>query len=401
MQWHFTPAGTLAFAALALFVGRLIIAKVRFLQEYSIPAPVIGGLIPAIAVALLRLGGMEFTFDASLQPGLLLAFFATVGLSADLRLIARGGRALLLFFGCVVAVIVLQNLIGVGLALAMGVDPLIGLLAGSISMSGGHGTAAAWGAKFSESYGLSAATGIGLAAATFGLVVGGLLGGPVGKRLTAQLRSRGRELGTIHEPGLNDAAEAKEPFTPDRLITSIFLIAACSAVGNWLCLKAENPAFTLPPFVWTLFVGVVLRNLFSLFRTRDIDSGALDFAGSVALSLFLAMALMSLKLWELAALAGPMLAILPAQAVLVWLFVTRVTFPVTGRDYDAALLAAGQTGFALGATPTALVNMETLAKRYGWSARAFLIVPIVGAFMIDLANAVVLSGFVQVLARWR
>lgn len=401
MQWHFTPAGTLAFAALVLFVGRMIIAKVRLLQEYSIPAPVIGGLIPAIAVTLLRLGGMEFTFDASLQPALLLAFFATVGLSADLRLIARGGPALLLYFGSVVVVLVLQNVLGVGLALALGADPLLGLLTGSISMSGGHGTAAAWGEKFSESYGLSGATGIGLAAATFGLVLGGLLGGPVGKRLSAQVRSRGRELGTRREPGLNDAAETKEPFTPDRLITSIFLMATCTALGNWLFLKTESPAFTVPSFVWTLFAGVVLRNLFSLFKQRDIDSGALDFAGSVALSLFLAMALMSLKLWELAALAGPMLVILIGQALLMWLFVTRVTFPVMGRDYDAVLLAAGQTGFGLGGTATAMINMEALARRYGWSARAFLFVPIVGSFMVSIANAIVLSGFVQVLARWR
>ena len=397
MQWQFSSAATLAFAALVLMIGRLIIAKVKVLQDYSIPAPVIGGLLPAIVIALLQIVGIEFTFDLSLQPGLLLAFFATVGLSADLRMILRGGKAFLIFLGIVVVMMILQDVVGVGLSLAMGINPLIGLMVGSIAMAGGHGTAAAWGDKFSESFGLVGATGIGLAAATFGLILGGLLGGPVGERLTGKLRRRGQELGTTRAPGLHDKAEAKAAFTPDRLIASIFLMAACVALGNWLARTTENPIVTIPDFVWTLFIGVVLRNLFSGVKLREVDSSALDFAGEVALSLFLAMALMSLRLWELLSLAGPMFVILIAQSVLMWIIVTRLTFPLMGSNYDAVLMAAGQTGFGLGGTATAMINMDALTKRYGWSARAFLFVPIVGSFMVSMFNAVIVSGFVQLL----
>jgi ESS family glutamate:Na+ symporter len=382
-------------------IGRLIVAKVKVLQEYSIPAPVIGGLIPALIVALLQIVGIEITFDLSLQPGLLLAFFATVGLDADLRMIIKGGKAFLLFLVSVVVMMILQDIVGVGLSLVMGVNPLIGLMVGSISMAGGHGTAAAWGDKFSESFGLVGATGIGMAAATFGLIIGGLLGGPVGERLTGKLRRRGQELGTGRTPALQDKAEAKAAFTPDRLIASIFLMAACVALGNWLARTTENPTITIPDFVWTLFIGVVLRNLFSGLKLREIDSGALDFAGSVALSLFLAMALMSLRLWELLSLAGPMFVILLAQSVLMWIVVTRITFPLMGSNYDATLMAVGQTGFGLGGTATAVINMDALSKRYGWSARAFLFVPIVGSFMVSMFNAIIVSGFVQFLAHLR
>jgi len=401
MQWQFSSAATLAFAALVLMIGRLIVAKVQVLQEYSIPAPVIGGLIPAIVITLLKLIGLEFTFDLSMQPGLLLAFFATVGLSADLRMIIRGGKAFLLFLGAVVVMMVLQNIVGVGLTLVMGIDPLIGLLVGSISLAGGHGTAAAWGDKFSGSFGLSGATGIGLAAATFGLILGGLLGGPVGERLVGKLRRRNRELGVSREPALHDAAEAKAAFTPDRLVASIFLMAACAALGNWLSRSTENLSVTIPPFVWTLFIGVVLRNFFSGLKIREVDSGALDFAGTVALSLFLSMALMSLRLWELVTLAKPMFVILIAQSVLMWIIVTRITFPLMGSNYDSVLMAVGQTGFGLGGTATAVINMEALTKRYGWSARAFLFVPIVGSFMVSMFNAIIVSGFVQLLAHLR
>jgi ESS family glutamate:Na+ symporter len=332
----------------------------------------------------------------------MLTFFASIGLGADARMLARGGVALLLFTACVVGMLVMQNLIGVGTAWAMGIDPLIGLIAGSVTMSGGHGTGAAWGQKFAESFGLVAAPGIALAAATFGLMMGGLVGGPVAHRLIERLKARGAPLGVPKAEVLtHDSAESAGAFTPQRLSVTILLIAACVALGTALSRWAENPTFTLPTFVWTLFVGVVIRNTLAMARLHEIDGEALTFVGAVSLSLFLAMALMSLRLWELVALALPMFVILALQAIAVALFTTFVTFRVMGSNYEAATLVAGQCGFGLGATPTAIANMQAVCERYGYAPQAFIIVPVVGAFLIDIANAIVISAFAGVLPALR
>ena len=347
----------------------------------------------------LRLSGIEVSFERAQQPYLMLAFFASIGLGADVRVLARGGKALLIFFACVAAMLVLQNIVGIAVATVTGQNPLLGLVAGSVAMSGGHGTAAAWGARFENDFGMTGAIGIGLAAATFGLVAGGLLGGPVGSRLVERLRAEGKPLGDQRRDGPRDGAAAAGPLTADRVVVTIFLVCASIALGLVLAQWTANPSFTLPGFVWVLVVGVVLRNVLSVARLHEIDQEALDFVGAVSLSLYLATALMTLRLWELASLALPMLAILAAQIALMYLFVTHVTFRVMGRDYDAALLSAAQCGFGLGATPTAMANMEALARRYGYSVRAFLVAPIIGAFLIDLCNALVISAFAQVLAK--
>jgi glutamate:Na+ symporter, ESS family len=402
VDWQFTVPATLAIAALVLVVGRRLIEHVAFLRRYSIPEPVVGGLVTAILITVVHYAGVRVTFDTSLQPGLMLAFFATIGLGADARMLARGGVALLLFTGCVVAMLVMQNVIGVGAAWAMGIDPLIGLIAGSVTMSGGHGTGAAWGQKFAETFGLASAPGIALAAATFGLVMGGLIGGPVAGRLIEKLKANGAPLGVSETEALtHDAAESSGAFTPQRLTVTIFLIATSVAVGAAVSRLAENPTFTLPTFVWTLFVGALLRNGLALGKLHEIDGEALSFAGTVALSLFLAMALMSLRLWELAALALPMFAILALQAIGVALFTTFITFRVMGSNYEAAALVAGQCGFGLGATPTAIANMQAVTERYGHAPQAFIIVPVVGAFLIDLANAIVISAFAGVIPALR
>jgi ESS family glutamate:Na+ symporter len=224
--------------------------------------------------------------------------------------------------------------------------------------------------------------------------MGGLIGGPVTHRLIERLKARGEPLGVPPSEALaHDAAEAAGAFTPQRLTVTILLIAASVAIGGALSRLAQNPTFTLPTFVWTLFVGALLRNGLALAKLHEIDGAALSFAGTVALSLFLAMALMSLKLWELAALALPMLAILALQAIGVALFTTFITFRVMGSNYEAAALVGGQCGFGLGATPTAIANMQAIAERYGHAPQAFIIVPVVGAFLIDIANAIVISAF--------
>ena len=391
-------AATLASAALVLLVGRRLIGLVGLLQKYAIPEPVVGGLFAAAIVSALHALGIRIGFDTSLQPGLMLAFFATIGLGADARLLAKGGGALLLFMLCVVGMLVMENVIGVGAAKLLGVDPVIGLIAGSVTMAGGHGTGAAWGQRFVEVFGVTEAPAVGLATATFGLVIGGVIGGPVAMRLIRRLQASGAPLGLpADEARAHDEAEATGPFTAARLTVTILLIAASVAAGAALAAWTENPVFMLPTFVWTLFVGAVLRNVLAFARVHEVDGQALDFAGVVALSLFLAMALMSMQLWQLASLALPMLVILALQAAGVALYVSLVTFRVMGANYEAAVLVAGQCGFGLGATPTAIANLQAICARYGAAPLAFILVPVVGAFLIDIANAIVISAFVYVL----
>jgi ESS family glutamate:Na+ symporter len=393
---------TLAVAALVLLVGRGIIGRVEFLRKYAIPEPVVGGLVAALAIALMYAVGVRITFDTSVQPGLMLAFFATIGLGADARSLAKGGLPLVLFTLCVVGMLFVENVIGIGVAKAMGVDPVIGLIAGSVTMAGGHGTGAAWGQRFVEVFGVTEAPAVGLATATFGLVMGGIIGGPVAMRLIRRLQAQGAPLGTSGAAALpHDEAEATGPFTADRLTITIMLIAASAAAGTALAQWIENPTFTLPTFVWTLLVAAVLRNTLALTRVHVVDGQALSFAGTVALSLFLAMALMSLRLWELASLAVPMFVILALQALAVAAYTTFITFRVMGANYEAAVLVAGQCGFGLGATPTAIANMQAVCSRYGAAPLAYILVPVVGAFLIDIANAMVISLFVSIVPAMR
>ena len=399
MSLTIAGAAATALAAFVLILGRFLTSRIAVLARYSIPHAVTGGLIAALAMLALHAGGIDVAFERAQHPYLMLAFFASIGLGADIRVVARGGKTLLLYLACVASVLVLQNVIGIAVAFVTGQTPLLGLIAGSVAMSGGHGTAAAWGARFETDFGMTGAVGIGLAAATFGLVAGGLLGGPVGSKLVNRLREEGKPLGEPHHEGPRDGAAAAGALTADRVIVTLFLVTVSIAVGLKLAEWTANPRFTLPSFVWVLMVGVILRNVLSVARIHEIDQEALDFVGSVSLSLYLAVALMTLRLWELASLALPMLVILAAQIALMYVFVTQVTFRVMGRDYDAALLCSAQCGFGLGATPTAMANMEALARRYGYSIRAFLVAPIIGAFLIDICNAMVISAFTQAVGR--
>ena len=395
-------SATLAVAALVLVFGRWLTSHIGFLKKYSIPESVAGGLVAAVLVALLHAIGVRIAFDTSLQPGLMLAFFATIGLGADARTFAKGGGALLRFSACVVGMLILENLISVSAAKVLGLDPLIGLIAGSITMAGGHGTGAAWGQRFAELYGLSEAPALALASATFGLIMGGVIGGPVAMRLIRRLQVTGATLGVSDKNALtHDEAATVEPFTPERLSVTIMLVAASVAAGGALSQLTENAAFSLPSFVWTLFVGALLRNLLALGKLHEIDGQALSFAGIVTLSLFLAMALMSLRLWELASLALPMLVILALNTIAVALYTTFVTFRVMGASYEAAVLVAGQCGFGLGATPTAIANLQAISARFGAAPQAFILVPVVGAFLLDLCNALVISGSLKIVLWFR
>ena len=380
---------TLALACLALVVGYLLIDRIKLLASYSIPAAVVGGLLFAALLTLLRgVAGIEVAFDGALLTPLNIAFFTSVGLSADARALAKGGKTLLIFFFVVAAGLVMQNAIGTSMAILFDLNPVSGLLAGSITLSGGHGTGAAWAGKFFEERNVQGAVELAVASATYGLVAGGVIGGPLAGWLIRRYRLQGSGDQVEVQP---DALAGAVP--QRKLIETLLLMAGSMAIGLALFSWIGNARITLPSFIWALLVGVVLRNLLSMSGLYRIDDRALELLGGLSLSLFLAMIIMTLKLWELIDLAGPILAILLVQTLAMLVFVVVVTFRVMGRNYDAALLATGHMGFALGSTATAMVNVQAVAERFGHSALAFLVIPVMGAFLIDIANALIIQGF--------
>ncbi|MGY3941768.1 sodium/glutamate symporter [Aeromonas tecta] len=388
------PYATLVAATLVLLLGRSLVNRINVLRTFSIPKPVAGGLLVALVLVLLRASmDVELRFDTAFQTPLMLAFFASIGLSADLGSLKRGGKAVVTFLLVVIGLLLLQNILGIGLATLLGLNPLMGLLAGSITLSGGHGTGAAWGAIFSEKYGLQSATELAMACATFGLVLGGLIGGPVARYLVKKVQVPGAEHNSDDAPQVFEMPEMERPITTYSLIETVALIAICLKGGALFSGALQGSALELPVFVCVLFVGVLLRNLLSLLKWHEVSDREVSLLGNVSLSLFLAMALMSLKLWDLASLALPIFVLLAAQTVAMALYAIFVTFRVMGSNYDAAVLAAGHCGFGLGATPTAIANMQAITQRFGPSHMAFLVVPMVGAFFIDIINAMVIKLF--------
>ena len=408
--WQINSYYTLIIASIVLLFGRYLVRKYRFLQDFNIPEPVAGGLVAAVIIyALYLFNHVSFAFDKSLREAFMLVFFSSIGLSADFSRLKAGGMPLVIFTIVVGVFIAVQNAVGVGLAVALDQNPLLGLVAGSITMTGGHGTAAGWGPDL-EKIGLANATDIGIACATFGLVAGGLIGGPVARRLINKMQRKPLE--TIDDGG-NDTGEdtndmfekpeRKRLITASSAIDTLAMFAACLAFAEIMdgidkvYFKPVLAILDLPKFVWALAFGVILRNvLTNIFRFNMFDR-AIDVFGNASLSLFLAMALLDLKLWQLTALALPVTIILLVQVVVMALYATFITYTLMGRDYDAAVLAAGHCGFGLGATPTAVANMQSVTERFGPSHKAFLIVPMVGAFLVDLINAGLLQTFVKAI----
>ena len=386
--------GTLVAASAVLLLGQQLVARVRWLAAYTIPEPVAGGLLAALLLLLARsVLDFKVQFDTALSPPLMLTFFACIGLNADLASLRRGGKPLLIFLGVVLGFLVLQNVTGLLLALALDQSPFFGLLAGSVSLSGGHGTGVAWGKVFSEKYGVASATEIALACATFGLVLGGVIGGPVARLLLRKVvlpdaEAAGGERNTFEMP------HEVRLITAPALIETLALISLCLLAGQAISRLLVGSVLELPAFVCVLFIGVLLRNGLAALGWYSVFERAVSVLGNVSLALFLAMALMTLRLWELSALALPILSLLLGQTLLMVSYAMFVTFPVLGRDYDAAVIAAGHCGFGLGATPTAIANMQAVTERFGTSSLAFLVVPMVGAFFIDIANAIVIKLFV-------
>lgn len=386
---------TLLSMAFVLLLGRYIINRNKLLRDYNIPEPVVGGIIVAILIFILyTYGNIELKFDGSLKDPLMLAFFTSIGLSADFASLKKGGRILIGFLFIVTGLLFLQNIVGVSVATLLGVDPAIGLLGGSITMNGGHGTGAAWADIFKNPpYNFSAATEVAVASATFGLVMGGIIGGPVARYLVKKYhlilppKNAQEETSTGFEK-----PEQERLITTTSFVESLALIVIALFIGTEVAKYAQGEGFTLPTFVWCLFVGVVLRNVLQVTKVHRVFDREVSVIGNVSLSLFLAFALMTINLWQLVSLAIPMLVILACQVVMMVLYAVFITFRFCGRDYDAAVLAAGHCGFGLGATPTAMVNMQTVTQHYGPSHTAFIVVPLVGAFFIDIINAIVIAA---------
>ena len=382
---------TLGIATALFFVGLVIVQRSAWLQRYSIPVPVVGGVLCALALAIVGLvTHVQFGFDESLKGPLLLAFFATVGLGADLRSLMKGGWKLVILLALFVTLMLLQNAIGLGLAKLLDLHPLVGLIGSSISLIGGHGTAAAYAASFTQTRNLQGALELGMAAATAGLILGSVLAGPVAERLIRRHEAA--------KPG--EAAVAPKPIeesavfstiTAEQLLFVLLVCLVCIGVAHLVADWMRGTGILLPDFLWALLVGLGVRNAAAFVKTREINDHAVQAVGSVSLSLFLIMALMSMRVLDLVSLAGPVLLIVLANAVVTAAFAYFITARLMGRDYDAAILAGGQVAAGLATTAVAMSIMQTLTQRHGPAPVAFLLLPIVGAFFADIANAIVLQ----------
>ncbi len=389
------PTQTLAAAILVLLVGGFVMARIRFLRENNIPVPVVGGILFAALTTLLYARfDTQISFDMALKGPMMLIFFTTIGLTADFRKLRSGGRQLLLFALVCLVFLTFQNGLGVLVALGLDLHPLFGLLSSSMTLSGGHVTGAAYAERFSHIQNLAGTMELAMACATFGLVIGGFLGGPVAGRLIRKHRLAPGQP-SVAESAEPSQAGAESPITGERLLTTLFFVLVCLIVGSALAARLSGGTFTLPSIVWCLFTGVVLCNLATFVPLIRVHGPTLELLSTVSLALFLAMALMSLRLWELLSLAGPLLVMLAVQTLGMIVFASFVTFRAMGRRYDAAIIAGGHCGFGLGATPTAVANMEALTLRFGPSPQAFLVVPLMGAFFIDFLNALVIQGYLS------
>ena len=384
---------TLALATTLFFVGQFLVGRSDVLQRYSIPVPVVGGVLFAVLVAVAGLvADVQFAMDGTPRDPLLLAFFATLGLGADLRSLARGGRKLVLLIVLIVAIMVMQGAIGLAMARLLDLHPLVGLIGGSISLVGGHGTAAAYAANFSETRNLHGALELGMAAATAGLILGSLLAGPVAERVMQRSKARSGSGTAPVEPAVPSVPVAA-PITAEQLLLVFLVCLACIAGTHVIKNLMRDSSLLLPGFLWALLIGMVVRNLSVLVGFKGINDAAVQAVGSVSLSLFLIMALVSMRILDLATLAGPLLVIVAVNTLATTAVVYFVTPRIMGGDYDAAVISGGTVAAGLATTAVAMSVMQTLTERHGPAPVAFLVVPIVGAFFADIANALVLQAF--------
>ena len=392
------PFLAVTFGILILFVGKRINALARVLQEFSIPEPVTGGLLCSIALGIVyAVSGVAVEFDLAARDILLVYFFTTIGINASLKDLLSGGKPLLILLAITIGYMFLQNLLGISVAGLFGLPSAAGVLGGTVSLIGGHGTAIAWAPEISARFGVDSAMEIGIASATFGLILASLMGGPIAKFLIGRYQLKPAET-EIVDVGISEK-QAGRGVTHLDLLDAVLAIHVSIILGLFLNQAVASAGLKLPLFVTCLFSGILITNLVPdrfprLTGTRwPTRTPAIAIIADISLGTFLAMSLMSLQLWTLVDLAGPILAILAAQFVIAVAINLLVVFPAMGRNYDAAVVCAGFGGISLGSTPTAMANMSAVALRYGASHVAFVIVPLVCAFFIDLANAIIIPFF--------
>ena len=386
---------TMAIAVIVLMLGHFLKSKFSFLEKFCIPAPVVGGLIFAIFTCVCYSTGIaKFSFDDTLREVCMVFFFTSVGFQANLKVLKSGGKSLIIFLGLVIVLIISQNFLALGVSKILGLDPLIGLCTGSIPMVGGHGTAGAFGPVL-EDFNISGATTICTAAATFGLIAGSLVGGPIGKKLIEKKNLA--DTIVPEDDSLLVEEEEKHERNTTMYAAAVFQIILAIGLGtifSWLLTKT---GMTFPIYIGAMIAAALFRNIGEYTGKFDIHMGEINDLGGICLSLFLGIAMITLKLWQLAELALPLLILLGVQLILIAIFTYFIVFNVMGHDYDAAVLSAGTCGFGMGATPNAMANMQAICDRYAPSIKAYLLIPLIGSLFADFINSLVITFFINLV----
>lgn len=384
---------TLAAAVGVLYLGGFLKKKIRFLETFCIPAPVVGGIVFALLSCLLHgLGIVEFQFDETLKTVCMVMFFTSVGFQANLKVLKAGGKSLVVFLLCLVVLIFTQNFVAVGISKLMGISPLVGMCTGSIPMVGGHGTSGAFGTVL-EDFGIKGATTVCTAAATFGLIIGSTMGGPIGRRLI--LKHDLLKTAVAEDPSILEEDEQKHHRSVSMYAPAAYQLAIAMGIGTVLSWLLSMTGMTFPIYIGSMIAAAFMRNIGEYGGKIHIHMGEINDIGGICLSLFLGIAMITLQLWQLAELALPMIILLLAQVVLMAMFSYFLVYNVMGRDYDAAVLAAGTCGFGMGATPNAMANMQALTEKFVPSIKAYMLVPIVGSMFADFINSLVITAFIN------
>lgn len=392
---HLDMYQTLAIAVVVLMLGQFLKMKINFLEKFCVPAPVVGGLIFAIFTCVCYVTGIaEFDFDDTLREVCMVFFFTSVGFQANLKVLKKGGKSLIVFVLLVVVLIFAQNFLAVGVASLLGLNKLIGMCTGSIPMVGGHGTAGAFGPVL-EDFNISGATTICTAAATFGLVAGSLIGGPIGRKLIEKKNL----LSTVvpEDDSLLVEDEKKHERHTNMYAIAVFQLIIAVGIGTIFSKLLTLTGMTFPVYIGAMIAAALIRNIDEYTGKFNIHMGKINDVGGISLSLFLGIAMITLKLWQLSDLALPLVVLLMIQVVLIYVFARYVVFNIMGRDYDAAILAAGTCGFGMGATPNAMANMQVLCEKYAPSVKAYLLIPLIGSLFADFINSLVITLFINIL----
>ncbi|WP_346939553.1 sodium/glutamate symporter [uncultured Clostridium sp.] len=390
---------TMALASMVFYLGKYLKTKISILSKYCIPAPVVGGLIFAILMLIFRLTGfITINLDTTLQNIFMTAFFTSVGFTASIRILKKGGIKVVTFLILSALLVILQNIVGVSLATLFNLDPLLGICTGSIPMIGGHGTAGSFG-PILEGMGIAGATTVSFASATFGLVMGSIIGGFIARTLIIRHNLKTPIMGED-----NDSSTTLGDFNEDnqdilchkRLMLGASWIFIAMGIGSIISNFIQGIGLTFPSYIGAMLVAAIIRNICDATNTELVEK-EIENIGGISLSFFLSMALMGLKLWELLDLAIPMVVMLFAQTILIGLFTYFITFRVMGRDYEAAVFASANCGFGMGATPNAVANMDALSTKFGFAPTPYFVVPIVGCLFIDFVNSAIITLFINII----